>query len=228
MTAYSEDLSASAKCLGAWSELAFFGAPFDEILTALGDETETVLPPATKVFAGLKTLQPDDVRVVILGQDPYPTPGHANGLAFSVESDVTPLPRSLSNIFKELADDFGGSPAHGDLSGWSSQGVLLFNTALTVRTGNAGSHAKIGWSDLTRDLVTHLADLDRIVWVLWGKHAQSFRPLIDGGKGTYNLVIESAHPSPLSARRGFFGSKPFSRINNHLKKHGLAPIDWTA
>jgi len=228
MIAYSEELSTAAERLGSWADLAFFGAPFEAVLKALDPETDEILPPADRVFAGLQALQPDDVRVVILGQDPYPTPGHANGLAFSVQQDVTPLPRSLSNIFKELAEDIGVAPAHGDLSGWTAQGVLLFNTALTVRAGDAGSHAKIGWGDLTRDLVTYLADHDRIVWVLWGKHAQSFRPLIDGGKRRDTLVIESAHPSPLSARRGFFGSKPFSQINNHLKKHGLTPIDWTA
>jgi len=227
MSAYSQQLSASAAGLGAWSELPFFTGSFREVLTSLGDESAEVLPPADRVFAALESLQPAAVRVIILGQDPYPTPGHGNGLAFSVQQDVAPLPRSLSNIFKEMEEDIGQSPKSGDLSSWTAQGVLLLNTSLTVRAGDAGSHAKIGWGQLTRELVTDLADSDALVWVLWGKHAQSFRPLIDAGSGTNKLVIESAHPSPLSARRGFFGSKPFSRINNHLKKNGLAPIDWT-
>ncbi len=228
MSAYTEHLLATAEDLGAWGKLAFFGEPFKAVLNALERETETVLPPADRVFAGLRTLQPNAVRVVILGQDPYPTPGHANGLAFSVQKDVSPLPRSLSNIFKELEEEFGRIPAHGDLSGWTEQGVLLFNTALTVRVGDAGSHARIGWKTLTHEVIEHLADNDGIVWVLWGKHAQSFRPLIDDGKGENGLIIESAHPSPLSARRGFFGSKPFSRINNHLKQLDRTPIEWTA
>ena len=228
MSAYSDRLSASAGRLGAWGELAFFQCGLSDVLSRIAGDDAEIMPPADQVFAALQSVQPADVRAVILGQDPYPTPGHGNGLAFSVNEDVTPLPRSLSNIFKEMDEDIGNSPADGDLSGWGAQGVLLLNSALTVRSGDAGSHAKIGWRGLTEDIVSHLAASDALVWVLWGKHAQSFRPLIDAGEGRNTLVIESAHPSPLSARRGFFGSKPFSRTNNHLKKHGLPPIDWTA
>ena len=228
MSAYSDRLVASAENLGNWGELSFFGDKFQMITSILADEAGEILPPAEKVFTALESLDPNAVRVVILGQDPYPTPGHANGLAFSVKRDIKPLPRSLSNVFKEMADDIGTAPDHGDLRQWAAQGVLLLNTSLTVRSGEAGSHAKIGWSALTQEIIAHLADRDKLAWVLWGKHAQNFEPLIDAGNGTGTLILKSAHPSPLSARRGFFGSKPFSQINNHLKKSGLAPIDWTA
>ena len=229
MSTYSEALKTSADNLGAWRHLPFFEAgAFASVLEAIKNETATILPESERVFAGLQAVQPDAVRAVILGQDPYPTLGHANGLAFSVQPDVTPLPRSLNNIFKELDDDIGGSLANGDLTHWAKQGVLLLNSALTVRVGEAGSHAKIGWSRLIEDVIQLLSSLDKIVWILWGKHAQSLRPLIDAGGGNDALIIESAHPSPLSARRGFFGSKPFSQTNNHLKANGLAMIDWAS
>lgn len=226
MTAYVDGLTRAAAELGEWHRLSFFSRELQRVLYRLSEETVSILPPAETVFAALTAVQPDDVRVIILGQDPYPTPGHAHGLSFSVARDIRPLPRSLGNIFKELADDLGISPTHGNLSGWADQGVLLLNTALTVRAGDAGSHAKIGWHDLTTEVLEALASKDALVWILWGKHAQSYRSIIDAGAGTGALVIESAHPSPLSARRGFFGSKPFSRTNIHLKNHGFAPIDW--
>ena len=229
MNTYAEALKTSAGILGAWHDLPFFqGAAFASVLDALKTETTTVLPESERVFAGFHAVQPDAVRAVILGQDPYPTPGHANGLAFSVQPEVTPLPRSLNNIYKEIDDDIGGKPLSGDLTRWAEQGVLLLNSALTVRTGEAGSHARIGWSHLIEDVVRLLSSLDKIAWILWGKNAQSFRPLIDEGAGKGALIIESAHPSPLSARRGFFGSKPFSQTNNHLMANGLAVIDWTS
>jgi uracil-DNA glycosylase len=192
----------------------------------LSEDGAAILPKPDAVFAALEGLGPDDVRVVILGQDPYPTAGHGHGLAFSVQEDVRPLPRSLSNIFKEMESDLSKTPSHGFLGHWAAQGVLLLNSALTVSEGDAESHSKIGWTTLTTQIVERLASRDGLVWILWGRHAQAFRPLIDAGPGGDALVIESAHPSPLSARRGFFGSKPFSRTNNHLKSHGLAPIDW--
>ena len=228
MSTYAEALTRSAESLGAWRVLPFFeGTAFTSVRNVIKKETATILPESDRVFAGFLAVQPDAVRAVILGQDPYPTPGHANGLAFSVQPDVTPLPRSLNNIYKELDDDIGGKPLSGDLTRWAEQGVLLLNSALTVRSGEAGSHAKIGWSRLIEDVICLLSSLDKIVWILWGKHAQSFRPLIDAGRGKDALIIESAHPSPLSARRGFFGSKPFSQTNNHMKANGLAVIDWT-
>ncbi len=229
MSEYADELAASVETLGAWRDLPFFqGDGFASVSAKLSAENEPILPESGNVFAALRAVQPRDVRVVILGQDPYPTTGHANGLAFSVQSDVTPLPRSLNNIYKELKEDIGGQPDSGDLMSWARQGALLLNSALTVREGDAGSHARLGWAGLIEDVIRLVASLDKIVWILWGKHAQSFRPLIDRGDGSDALIIESAHPSPLSARRGFFGSKPFSRANNHLKANGLAVIDWTS
>ncbi|WP_323764965.1 uracil-DNA glycosylase [Marinovum sp.] len=186
-------------------------------------DPRVILPPASQTFAALEACPPDKVRVLILGQDPYPTPGHAHGLAFSVEPDVAPLPRSLRNIYTEMAADLGQCPANGDLRFWTDQGVLLLNTALSVPTGEAGGHLKLGWSDLTTDI---LAELDRSprALLLWGKPAQKL-----GARLTHpqHLRIETAHPSPLSARRGFFGSRPFSRVNEWLKKQGTPAIDWT-
>lgn len=163
------------------------------------------------------------VRVVIVGQDPYPTAGHAVGLAFSTARDVRPLPRSLVNIFTELHDDLGIVPSqHGDLSRWAENGVLLLNTALSVSIGEAGSHRSWPWRDVTgaalRTLTTRGGPL---VAILWGTDAKWAKPLLGGVD-----VIESPHPSPLSARRGFFGSKPFSRANASLLDQGGLPVDW--
>lgn len=182
-------------------------------------------PEPDRIFAAFAEAPPQGLRAVILGQDPYPTPGHANGLAFS-HVGPPPLPRSLVNIFRELAADQGVSPASGDLSGWAREGVLLLNTALTVAAGagGAGSHLKLGWQALTDRVVAALAGGTRpLAFVLWGAPAQARRPLIDEGR---HLVIASAHPSPLSARRGFFGSRPFGRINAWLTARGETPIDW--
>ena len=207
-------------CLGAWGDLPFFRDQWPALRTEIERDTRDILPPTNARFAALERTQPDQTRVVILGQDPYPTPGHANGLAFSVAPDVA-LPKSLNNIFRELEDDIGGTPPNGDLSHWADQGVLLLNTALSVPAGNAGGHAKLGWHILIAEVLAKLDEKPR-AWVLWGKHAQGFRP-----KGTDHLILESPHPSPLSAHRGFFGSKPFSQINAWLKMHGEPPINWT-
>lgn len=165
----------------------------------------------------------DGVKVLIVGQDPYPTPGHAVGLSFSVASNVRPLPRSLANIYKELAADLGeAAPADGDLSGWAEEGVLLLNRVLTVRAGEAGSHRRLGWEAVTDAAVRALVARNRpLVAVLWGRDAQQLKPLLGN-----TPVIESAHPSPLSASRGFFGSRPFSRANDLLAAQGAAPVDW--
>ncbi|MBH0084574.1 uracil-DNA glycosylase [Salinibacterium sp. SWN167] len=165
----------------------------------------------------------DQVRVLVVGQDPYPTPGHAVGLAFSADRAVRPLPRSLSNIYKELHDDLGIPPAaHADLSAWQSQGVLLLNRVLTVQAGVTGSHRRHGWEEITAAAIRALAARPQpLVAVLWGKEAAAVAPLLGD-----TPVIVSAHPSPLSARRGFFGSKPFSRVNAALEVQGAAPIDW--
>ncbi|PPF83369.1 uracil-DNA glycosylase [Subtercola sp. Z020] len=164
-----------------------------------------------------------DVRVLILGQDPYPTPGHPIGLSFAVERHVRPLPRSLANIYRELTDDLGvPAPEHGDLTGWSQHGVMLLNRVLTVRPGEAGSHRGRGWEAVTELAIrTLVARGTPLVAILWGKDAARLRPLLAGA-----TVIESAHPSPLSARRGFFGSKPFSRANAALERAGVTPVDW--
>lgn len=206
----------------AWQHLPFFVQDLPGIQAKLADQDD-ILPPADQRFAALDACAPQDVRVVILGQDPYPTPGHAHGLSFSVEPDVTPLPRSLNNIFKEMDSDLGSHPATGDLRPWAQQGVLLLNSALTVPAGNAGGHARLGWSRLTEQVIASLSDRPR-AFVLWGKHAQGFARHLSGD---HHLVIETAHPSPLSARRGFFGSRPFSRINAWLTEQGQQPIDWT-
>ncbi|MFF9563314.1 uracil-DNA glycosylase [Leifsonia sp. NPDC014704] len=165
-----------------------------------------------------------DVRVLIVGQDPYPTPGHPIGLSFAVERHVRPLPRSLQNIYRELRDDLGVTPPpHGDLGAWSDHGIMLLNRVLTVRPGEPASHRGKGWEAVTEHAIRSLVARGRpFVSILWGRDAATLRPLLDG-----NPVIESAHPSPLSASRGFFGSKPFSRANALLTKLGEKPVDWS-
>jgi uracil-DNA glycosylase len=163
------------------------------------------------------------VRVLIVGQDPYPTPGHPIGLSFAVERDVRPIPRSLANIYRELQDDLGIPPvAHGDLSGWADQGVMLLNRVLTVQAGMSGSHRGKGWEGVTEAAIRALvARGGPLVAILWGRDAGSLRPML----GT-TPVIASAHPSPLSASAGFFGSKPFSAANRLLEEQGATPVDW--
>lgn len=166
----------------------------------------------------------DDVRVLIVGQDPYPTPGHPIGLSFAVDPHVRPLPRSLGNIYTELRSDLGiETPPHGDLTRWSSNGVMLLNRVLTVRPGEAGSHRGRGWERVTEHAIRTLVARDRpLVAVLWGRDAATLKPMLGDTR-----VIESAHPSPLSARRGFFGSRPFSRANALLEQQGAPPVDWS-
>ena len=166
---------------------------------------------------------PAAVKVVILGQDPYPTPGHPMGLAFSVDAAVRPVPRSLGNVFRELADDVGvPTPRTGDLSAWSEQGVLLLNRVLTVEPRRPASHRGKGWEGVTEQALRALVERGGpLVAVLWGREAQAARRLLDGVP-----VVESAHPSPLSARYGFFGSRPFSRVNALLEQQGAEPVDW--
>ena len=166
----------------------------------------------------------DDVRVLIVGQDPYPTPGHPSGLSFAVDPDVRPVPRSLANIYRELADDLGVTPpGHGDLTPWSASGVMLLNRVLTVRPGAPASHRGKGWETVTDHAIRTLVARERpLVAILWGRDAQSLRPLLGS-----TPVIESAHPSPLSASRGFFGSRPFSRANAMLVAQGGEPVDWS-
>ncbi len=182
-----------------------------------------VYPRHEEVFAALHLTPYADVRVVILGQDPYHGAGQAHGLCFSVQHGVA-VPPSLLNMFKELRDDLGISPAsHGNLTKWAQQGVLLLNTTLTVRAGSAGSHHGKGWETFTDEVIRVVNTRDFVVFVLWGANARRKKSLIDASRHT---VIESAHPSPLSAHNGFFGSRPFSRINAALEASGHSAIDW--
>lgn len=181
------------------------------------------LPSGDAVLRAFRVPLPD-VRVLIVGQDPYPTPGHAVGLSFSVGPQVKPIPASLRNIYTELADDLGvDKPANGDLTPWADQGVLLLNRVLTVRPGEPGSHRGIGWEHVTAAAIQALAQRGGpLVAILWGRDARNLSAQL-GEVPT----VESAHPSPLSARGGFFGSKPFSRTNELLAAQGAAPIDWS-
>ena len=186
--------------------------------------TFTIYPPASKIFAAFDACPFNDVKVVILGQDPYHGPGQANGLCFSV-ADGVPIPRSLVNIFKEIHDDVGSPiPSTGNLERWARQGVLLLNATLTVKAHQAGSHQGKGWEELT-DRVIDLLNRERegIVFILWGSYAAKKGALIDRSK---HLVLSSPHPSPLSAARGFFGNHHFSRANDYLLAHGKKPIEW--
>jgi uracil-DNA glycosylase len=214
---------------GGWTALSFF---HDGSASRLMQQLDTmvasgnhILPAAGDLFKALTLTPLDRVKVVILGQDPYPTPGDAHGLAFSVNHGVK-IPRSLANIFKELERDLGlPRPPHGHLAQWATQGVLLLNTCLTVEAGNAGSHRKLGWQCLTDQIIDTVSrEADDAVFILWGADAQAKREVIAKSN---HLIIESAHPSPLSARRGFFGSSPFSRANAYLRSKGLGAIDWS-
>lgn len=183
----------------------------------------TVYPSRENVFAALHTTPYADVKVLILGQDPYHGPRQAHGLCFSVQNDVPPPP-SLVNIFKELRDDIGAAiPAHGNLESWARRGVLLLNTTLTVRAGQAASHQGKGWETFTDEVIRVVNEKSFVVFVLWGAHARKKRSLINT---TRHAVIESAHPSPLSAHNGFFGSRPFSKINDALRAAGVGEIEW--
>ena len=184
-----------------------------------------VFPEEKNVFNALELTPFESVKVVILGQDPYHGFGQAHGLSFSVQKG-TPLPPSLKNIYKELQEDIGGElPTEGDLSHWAKQGVLLLNTVLTVEEGNANSHKGMGWERLTNRLIESLNELKHpVIFILWGKPAQDKEKLI---MNPSHVILKSPHPSPLSAYRGFFGSKPFSRINDILIQQGQIPIRWT-
>jgi uracil-DNA glycosylase len=204
-------------------------APVADDIAVIGDRLREevaagrgYLPAGEQVLRAFTTPF-DDVRVLIVGQDPYPTPGHPIGLSFAVERQVRPLPRSLANIYRELDDDLGIPPAeHGDLTAWSDRGVMLLNRVLTVRPGEPGSHRGLGWERVTDAAIRALAARGGpLVAVLWGRQAATVRPLLAGVP-----VVESAHPSPLSASRGFFGSKPFSETNRLLQEQGAAAMNW--
>ncbi len=221
------ELAADGSMDPGWAEAL---APVSGRIAAMGDFLRAevaagrpYLPSGDNVLRAFRAPL-SEVRVLIVGQDPYPTPGHPIGLSFAVERHVRPVPRSLQNIYHELRDDLGVvPPPHGDLSAWSSNGVMLLNRVLTVRPGAPASHRGVGWEPITEHAIRALVARGRpFVSILWGRDASTLRPLLDG-----NPVVESPHPSPLSASRGFFGSRPFSRSNALLEQRGEKPVDWS-
>lgn len=220
------ELADDGRIDAGWAEAL---APVQDTITALGERLRAeqeaghgYLPAGEDVLRAFQRPLAD-VRVLITGQDPYPTPGHPIGLSFAVDREVRPLPRSLSNIYTERESDLGIPPApHGDLTAWSDQGVLLLNRVLTVRPGEAASHRGWGWEKATELAIRTLVARDQpLVAILWGRDAANLQPMLGA-----TPVIASAHPSPLSARRGFFGSRPFSRANALLQEQGADPVDW--
>ena len=214
----------------SWAEslLSEFDKDYMKSLKAFLREEKSkgkvIFPHSSLWFNALNSTPLDKVRVVILGQDPYPTPGHAHGLCFSVMPEVNPIPKSLVNIFQELSDDLGIKNQNGNLQNWANQGVLLLNSVLTVEQGQANSHQGKGWEIFTDKVISVVNALERpIVFVLWGAYAQKKGAMIDVSR---HLVIRSPHPSPLSAYRGFLGSCPFSKINRFLVQQGQAEINW--
>ncbi|MFJ6679967.1 uracil-DNA glycosylase [Microbacterium sp. NPDC091382] len=217
------ELAADGLLHPEWAEAL---APVAPDIAALGDRLRAdergYLPAGEHVLRAF-TRPLSAVRVLVVGQDPYPTPGHPIGLSFAVDRQVHPLPRSLGNIYAELSSDLAIPPAsHGDLSAWTEQGVMLLNRVLTVAPGDAGSHRGWGWERVTAHAISTLvARPEPLVAVLWGRDAASLVPMLGN-----TPRVESAHPSPLSARRGFFGSRPFSRVNALLEAQGADPVDW--
>lgn len=220
------ELAAGGYIADDWAEAL---APVEERLAELGRflnaeraEGQRVLPAGDRILAAFQRPLAD-VRVLIVGQDPYPTPGHPIGLSFATAPDVRPVPRSLQNIYREMREDLGIEPAaHGDLSAWADHGVMLLNRVLTVRAGTPASHRGKGWEAFTEHAIRALvARGGPLVAILWGNDARSLGPMLGSVPR-----IESAHPSPLSASRGFFGSKPFSRANAALEAQGADPVDW--
>ncbi len=215
----------------SWKEVlkSEFNKPyFQQIVLHLKTERaqgKTIYPPGGLIFNAFDKTPVANVKVVILGQDPYHGPGQAHGLCFSVPAGIAPPP-SLINIFKELHEDTGMPiPQTGNLVHWAEQGVFLLNASLTVRAGEPMSHAKIGWAEFTDTVIRKISEIKKnVVFLLWGKFAQEKRVLIDESK---HLILKAAHPSPLSAHAGFFGCKHFSRANEYLTKKGIDPVDWT-
>ena len=220
------ELAADGSMDQGWAEAL---APVAGDIAAMGDWLRAEVASGRRYLpAGANVLRAfraplADVRVLIVGQDPYPTPGHPIGLSFAVERDVRPIPRSLQNIYKELRSDLGVEPpAHGDLTAWSEHGIMLLNRVLTVRPGAPASHRGVGWERVTEHAIRALvARGTPLVAILWGRDAANLRPLLGS-----TPIIESPHPSPLSASRGFFGSRPFSRANALLEQQGAPAIEW--
>lgn len=211
-----------AKALVAEFEKDYFKQLTDFVKSEYS--SQTIYPKGKEIFRAFDKCPLDQVKVVILGQDPYHGPGQANGLCFSVHEGV-PFPPSLINIFKEIKEDLGKEiPPHGSLDRWADQGVLLLNATLTVRAHQAGSHQKKGWEQFTDAVVKVLAEQKKgLVYMLWGSYAQKKGSIVNSSE---NLVLKAVHPSPLSAYRGFFGSKHFSQANTYLKGNGIGEVDW--
>lgn len=211
-----------------YEKLEFFkGEDYQTVIETLRKQKKegaSILPKNDLILNALKLTPYDEVKAVILGQDPYPNASHAMGLAFSVPQTVENLPPSLKNIFKELENDTGIVRTNGDLTDWAKQGVLLLNASLTLIEGKSNSHAKIGWVKLLMEVMRTLSDeKEHLVFLLWGRIAQTYARFIDPDK---HKAIMTAHPSPLSASKGWFGSKPFSRTNEYLKQHNIEEIQW--
>ncbi len=196
-----------------------------DFLRSEKEKDKIIFPKGDEIFNALNTTNFENVRVVIIGQDPYHGEGQAHGLSFSVRKGVA-IPPSLKNIYKEIENEYDVKlPKHGDLTGWAEQGVLLLNATLTVEMAKAGSHQKKGWEEFTDAVIKAInQELEHVVFILWGSYAQKKDAIIDRKK---NLVLEGPHPSPLSAHRGFFGCGHFKEANNYLEKHGRKKIDWT-
>jgi len=216
--------------LKEWKEkLEFFKSlEYEYILKFIHTERnngKSILPRDDEIFNALKYTRYDELKVVILGQDPYPNIEHAHGLCFSIPSECNSIPKSLLNIMKELKNDLNIELSSGNLTSWARQGVLLLNTVLTVEEGMSNSHKKIGWKSLTNEIIELInKEKEDIVFILWGKHAQNLCKNVDDSR---HYLISSVHPSPLSSYRGFFDSKPFSKTNKFLKDHNSNEIDWS-
>lgn len=204
----------------------YFQALTDFVRKEYQAHPNAIFPKGSQIFRAFEACPFDNLKVVILGQDPYPTRGHAHGLCFSCDAHVRPLPKSLQNIFKELHDDLGVTPPqNGDLNFWAEQGILLLNSCLTVREGTPQSHAGKGWERFTDAVIDVISrEKEGVIFVLWGSPAQAKGSRVDASR---HFMLKAPHPSPLSAHRGFFGSKPFSQINQILEKQGKKPINWT-
>lgn len=212
------------KALNNEFDKPYFHSLTQKVREEYADKTTRIYPPGSKIFAAFDSCPYEDVKVVIIGQDPYHRPGQANGLCFSVAEDIK-IPPSLVNIFKEVSADTGAAfPINGDLTRWANQGVLLLNNALTVREGKPGSHSGIGWEEFTDAVVEKLnKEKENLVFILWGSNAIRKGEKIDRSR---HLVLTSPHPSPLSAHNGFFGNHHFTKANEYLKAHGKTPIVW--
>ena len=219
------------RSLESWKEVAAeYGLkdilkPIRKKISEASSQKKKIYPSSKDIFKAFELTSFKNVKIIILGQDPYHGPNQANGLAFSVQENV-PIPPSLKNIFKEISEDLEiEKRLSGDLTNWANQGVLLLNTCLTVFPGRPGSHSNLGWQEFTDSVIRAVDTKDRIVFILWGSYARKKKELLCNNK---NLILEAPHPSPLSAHRGFFGCKHFSKTNQFLNEHKIKKIDWTS